>query len=123
MQARMKAQTTSESNKTISVTVPNEVAGKVYKTICQLLELANIQIVNDEGEETFSVDDVIPDRSPAMALRGLRVKEGITQKELAEKIGITQTRVSEMEKGKRTISKAMARRLEDAFGMSYKLFI
>ena len=119
----MKAQTTNGSNNTIIVTVPNEVAEKVYKTLCQLLELANIQIVNDDGEETYSIDEVFPEKSPAMALRGLRIKEGITQKELAEKIGITQTRVSEMEKGKRPISKAMARRLEDAFGMSYKLFL
>ena len=58
-----------------------------------------------------------------MALRGLRTKEGITQKQLAERLGITQTRVSEMENGVRPISVAMAKRIAKAYGTSYKVFL
>lgn len=120
MSALMKVQTTNESSKTISVTVPNKIAEKVYKTIHQLLDFADIRIVD---ENSLTIDDVFPDGDPAMALRGLRAREGITQKELAEKLEISQNRVSEMETGKRGISKAMAKRLESLFGVSYKAFL
>lgn len=123
MSGHMKMLTTKGSTETISITVPKAIAPQVYEAIASLLKLANIRQVNSEGEELCSMSDIFPDGSPAMALRGLRTKEGITQKQLAEKLGIAQTRVSEMENGKFPISKAMAKRIEDAFGMPYKLFL
>lgn len=123
MSGHMKMLTTKGSTETISITVPKAIAPQVYEAIASLLKLANIRPVNSEGEELYSMSEIFPDGSPAMALRGLRTKEGITQKQLAEKLGIAQTRVSEMENGKFPISKAMAKRIEDAFGMPYKLFL
>jgi transcriptional regulator with XRE-family HTH domain len=58
-----------------------------------------------------------------MALRGLRGKEDLTQEELAERIGVTQHRVSEMESGKRSISREMAKRIGKAFNISYRVFL
>lgn len=58
-----------------------------------------------------------------MLIRGLRGKNEITQEELADRLGIAQTRVSELESGKRSISVAMAKRLAGVFGVTYKMFL
>jgi len=79
--------------------------------------------VNEEGEELFSSEEVFPDGSPAMALRGLRGKEDITQEELAARLGISQNMVSDMESGKRNISLKMAKRIGEAFKISYRCFV
>lgn len=60
---------------------------------------------------------------PGVVLSGARTKEGLTQKELADKLNITQGHVSEMESGKRTIGKAMAKRLSAVLNISYKVFL
>jgi len=44
-------------------------------------------------------------------LAGARLKEGLTQAQLAKKLGIRQNMVSDYERGRRTYSDAMARRL------------
>ena len=71
----------------------------------------------------FSAEEIFPDGSPAMALRGLRGKEDITQAELAARLGISQNMVSEMESGKRNISLKMAKRIGEKFKISYKCFL
>ncbi len=47
-------------------------------------------------------------------LAGARLKAGLTQAELAEKLGIRQNMVSDYERGRRTYSGAMASRLSKA---------
>ncbi|MDR1487916.1 MAG: helix-turn-helix domain-containing protein [Deltaproteobacteria bacterium] len=79
--------------------------------------------VNEHGEELYSVEEAFPDGYPGMALRGLRGKEDLTQKELAERIGATKHRVSEMESGKRPISREMAKRIGKEFNVSYTVFL
>jgi len=59
----------------------------------------------------------------AVYLRGLRYREGLTQVQLAEQLGIKQSHISEMENGKRTIGKKIAKRLENIFGTDYRLFL
>ena len=44
-------------------------------------------------------------------LAGARLKAGLTQAQLAEKLGIRQNMVSDYERGRRTCSDAMAKRL------------
>lgn len=71
--------------------------------------------------------DVYPEYTdtdlPDVCLRGSRYKEGLTQKQLAELIGIPQRHISEMENGKRPIGKEMAKRLGKALNISYKVFL
>jgi DNA-binding XRE family transcriptional regulator len=57
------------------------------------------------------------------ALAGVRYREGLTQAQLAEKIGVPQRHISEMENGKRPIGKAMAKRLGDALNVGYRMFL
>jgi len=58
-----------------------------------------------------------------LALRGARYKEEMTQQELADAIGVRAHHISEMEHGKRTIGKEMARRLAKALNVNYKMFL
>jgi ribosome-binding protein aMBF1 (putative translation factor) len=44
---------------------------------------------------------------------GARLKAGLTQAQLAEKLGIRQNMVSDYERGRRTFSAAMAKRLSE----------
>ena len=55
----------------------------------------------------------------AVALRGLRYREGLTQKALGELLGIEQTNISKMEQGKRPIGKTVAKRLAKIFKSDY----
>lgn len=60
---------------------------------------------------------------PGVVLRGARGKEGLTQTELAEKMGIPASNISEMEHGKRPIGKNMAKRLAEVLKIDYKVFL
>ncbi len=60
---------------------------------------------------------------PGANLRAARYRENVTQKQLAELIGIPQRHISMMENGKRPIGKEMARRLGKALNIGYKVFL
>ena len=57
------------------------------------------------------------------ALAGTRYREGLTQMKLSELTGIPQRHISEMENGKRTIDKEMAKRLGKALNIRHKVFL
>jgi len=71
--------------------------------------------------------EVFPEYSdedlPGVCLRGGRYREDLTQKQLADMIGVPQRHISEMENGKRPIGKEMAKRLGKALNISYKVFL
>jgi len=79
-------------------------------------------------EETSAVPwraaaGMLDEELPGACLRGGRVKEGLTQAQLAALVGIPQRHVSEMENGKRPIGKEMAKRLGAALKVGYKVFL
>lgn len=51
--------------------------------------------------------------------RGIRIKNDLTQAEVAERLGIDQSDVSKIEKEKRPIGKALAK-IEKEFGIDYR---
>ena len=59
----------------------------------------------------------------AALLRGLRIRENLSQAAFAEKLDITQPELSKMETGKRPIGRQMAKRLESVFKTDYRLFL
>ncbi|MDO8785195.1 MAG: helix-turn-helix transcriptional regulator [Syntrophales bacterium] len=63
------------------------------------------------------------DDLPGVCLRASRSKEGISQRQLSELTGIPQRHISEMENGKRSIGKEMAKRLGKALNIGYKVFL
>lgn len=124
MLAHMKTRRT-EHEAEIMLTVPLKEAGKVGNAILTMLELAGHKVrhLNDEDEELYAFEEVFPDAHPGMVLNGFRLKMEMTQIELAERLGISQNRVSDMEKGKRPISRTMAEKLGVIFDVPYKAFL
>lgn len=124
-EARQAVLDIKEGQEVISLTVPTGKARAVADAIRSVLSLAGHKVrrVNANGEEIVSADEVFPNANPAMMLRGLRGKEVITQAELAERLGISQNMVSDMESGKRNISVNMAKRIGETFHVPYKLFL
>ena len=82
-----------------------------------------------KNEKTFAAEDVLPELAddterPAMMLRGARQKANMTQADLAAKLGdVRQHHLSEMENGKRAISKDMAKRLASILKCDYRVFL
>jgi DNA-binding XRE family transcriptional regulator len=72
-------------------------------------------------KEAFS--DYSDEQLPGASLAGARHKDGLTQKQLADKLGIAQGYVSDMECGKRSIGKTMAKRLSKVLNINYKVFL
>jgi plasmid maintenance system antidote protein VapI len=82
----------------------------------------------DDDEETVSIDEAFQhlydETSKAAALlRGFRLRDDITQVQLAKKLGTTQSVIAEMERAKRPITKKMAQRIADYFDTDYKDFL
>jgi len=82
-----------------------------------------VREVNEDGEELYSIEEVFPDAHPGKVVHGFRVRDGITQVELANRMGIKQHRISEIETGKRPITIEMAKRLAQFFDTDYRVFL
>ncbi|MBQ9407114.1 MAG: helix-turn-helix transcriptional regulator [Desulfovibrio sp.] len=125
MNAELRIASTNAERTVINLAIPSGKAKAVLDAIRGMLPLAGLKVrqLNDDGEELLSIAEVFPEATPAMVLRGFRGKNEWTQQELAEKLGTTQNCISEMESGKRSISKAMSERLGKVFSVSYKLFL
>ncbi|WP_051295064.1 helix-turn-helix transcriptional regulator [Maridesulfovibrio bastinii] len=100
---------------------------EIANIVRQLLKLtkvnAEVKIINDDGEQVFTADEVLPEPTPAGMLRGARFREDMTQADLAKELGIHKNNISEMERGVRKISVDMAKRLGATLNMEYKLFL
>lgn len=82
----------------------------------------------NSDEEPMSADDMIKKICGdlpewAVALKGLRYRERLTQTDLGNLLNIEQTNISQMERGKRPIGKTLAKRLAKIFKTDYRLFL
>lgn len=66
---------------------------------------------NGEEDEYITVSPMPENERPGKMLKGLRQREGLTQRELAKAIGVPQSHISEYEKNKRPIPQAKANEL------------
>lgn len=60
---------------------------------------------------------------PGAALKGARLREGLSQVELAKMCQTTQGAISAMERGRRSIGKRVARRLAMVLNTHYRSFL
>lgn len=58
-----------------------------------------------------------------VCLQGARIKEGLSQVDLAAKLEISQSNLSKMELGKRSIGKSMAKRIAEILKVDYRLLL
>ena len=66
-------------------------------------------------------DAIQPEYDIIQAMIDARNKEGLTQKELSERTGITQADISRIENGTRNPSLGMVKRLANGLGMRLKI--
>ncbi|MBM9538322.1 helix-turn-helix transcriptional regulator [Desulfobulbus alkaliphilus] len=65
----------------------------------------------------------LQENAPGTYLTGARHREGLTQRQLADRTGIPQRHISEMENGKRPIGKETAKKLADVLEVDYRVFL
>jgi DNA-binding transcriptional regulator YiaG len=80
-------------------------------------------VVNEEARPWREAAGISDGELPGVCLAGARRREGLTQRQLAEKTGIPQRHISEMENGKRTIGKDRAKVLAEALNEDYRIFL
>ena|ERR1700733_12242443 len=86
------------------------------------------RVDQDGDEELIDSDEVFSElnakytKSGAL-LKGIRARENVTQVEMARRLGVTQSDISQMENGRRVIGKIIAKRIEALFGVSYRIFL
>lgn len=108
----MKAQTT-DGFVDLCVRVKTDDADAVEAVIRRALDEAR----------TYTPEEVFGPRDPGRLIRGGRAREGWTQVELAKRLGISKTVVSDLERGRRPVSKKMATKLGEVFGSSSLVFL
>lgn len=79
----------------------------------------------ETSNDSISADDFFAPydkkySKPGMLLRGIRLREGYTQEEFAILIDVSQSNLSKMELGKRSIGKEMAKRIAKQFDVNYQ---
>lgn len=77
--------------------------------------------VLQNAEIKAEYDALQPEYDIIQAMIAARLEQNITQKELAEKTGITQADISRIENGTRNPSLSMVKKLAQGLGMQLKL--
>lgn len=98
-------------------------AGVVYQFPKKVAEKYRV-----DDTKSISADDVFANinkkyTKPGALLRGIRVRENLTQAEMAKKIKVTQSDISQMENGTRSIGRTISKRIEKLFGVDYRSFL
>lgn len=66
-------------------------------------------------------DDIQPEMDVIRAMINARVEQNLTQKELADRIGLDQADISKLENGTRNPSLKMLKKLANGLGMTLKI--
>lgn len=120
----MSAHMRTHRTKSEAVVIRVRHAGVVYifpKKVADRYRLSS-------ASESVNTEDVFVEinkkyTKPGALLRGIRVRENLTQSQLAKKIKVTQSDVSQMENGTRSIGRAIAKRIEKLFHVNYRSFL
>ena len=109
---------------------------KIYLKTFDIEDLSFIKELQDEFEnllhhtnsELISAEEAFKNLTGSYGkagalLKGIRIREGLTQIEFAKLIGTTQANLSSMENGCRAIGKAKAKLIAEKFGVDYRYFL
>lgn len=82
------------------------------------------EILSEEEHELF-MKELEPKggMTPGILLKVYRLREGMTQQQLAKKSGISQANISAMEKGSRPIGLLVAKKLANILNCNYKKLV
>jgi DNA-binding XRE family transcriptional regulator len=105
-------------------------ADKIPENLLKFLtdNYEKVEIINNDDDlvditETAWYRERANKSTPGQVLKRYRKRNGMSQTELGEKLGIAKQNVSAMERGVRGISKAMAHELAEIFQVSPGRFI
>ena len=79
--------------------------------------------IEEAVEPNIPAEEVFADSTPGKILSGARGLREMSQARLAAAVGVHRSNISEMERGKRPIGKAMAKKLGDALKMNWRIFL
>jgi ribosome-binding protein aMBF1 (putative translation factor) len=92
-----------------------EVETSAFKKPRKSTPLPSIKTIFEKLDEKYTKAGAL--------LKGLRLREGLSQVQFAKKIAVTQANLSAMENGHRPIGKIIAKRIEKMFGVNYRYFL
>ena len=118
MSMNVRAYDTSKDNQLIRI----EYRGNVYQFPKKIAEKYKVIGTKVSSKEVFSKLNAKYTK-PSALLQGIRVRENLTQVQLAEMIKVTQSDISQMEKGTRKIGRKIAQRIESLFDVDYRSFL
>ena len=98
--------------------IPKKIVNKYVvedHTVKKRKSSPSIQAIFDQLDQKYTKAGAL--------LKGLRLREGLSQVEFAKKINVTQANLSNMENGRRPIGKIIAKRIEKIFGTNYRYFL
>lgn len=73
--------------------------------------------------EVLAKDRIEKYKKSGLVLRGMRYREGLSQKQLAEASDITQNEISNIENGRRTVGKKVAEKLAKVLNFDYRMLL
>lgn len=124
MSAHMRAHHTNQPIKVIIETSHSKRVSYIHAESIGKLE-AFLEKYSEENEpiawEILARERIEKYKKAGLVLRGIRYREGISQKELAKKSGVSQNEISKIENGKRTIGEKVAKRLASSLNIDYHL--
>ena len=109
----------SPSGDMIYFKIPKQVVSEVLS----LIDVYQIEESKLKGWRKALNKEIEKISEPALMLKGARVKKGMTQKKLADRLGITQVYISQLENSRKEINKSLAKEFEKIFDLNYKVFL
>jgi DNA-binding XRE family transcriptional regulator len=97
-------------------------AGIMYRIPIEVAERYRIKSDSISAERVFAEIDAKYSK-PGALLRGIRAREDLTQSDMARKLKVTQSDISQMENGRRKVGRKIAQRIEKLFGTPYRSFL
>lgn len=128
MSARMKMHHTKNDHyKVIVITPDDEKVSYISSKNMDKLE-AFLEKYADPKEddrpiawEELAKDRIEKYKKAGLVLRGIRYRENMSQKALAEKSKVSQNEISKIENGKRVVGEKVAKRLSKVLHIDYRL--
>ena len=118
MSAHMRKHLTKQSDNIVCM----RHAGAIYQFPKKIAEKYRVPDDSVNADEIFS--NINNEYSkPGALLRGIRVRENLTQIAMAKLLKVTQSDISQMENGTRNIGRKLAQRIEALFDIHYRSFL
>ena len=108
------------------IEVKGEISQKTISFFKKTYGDKNVEVIDDEYVDIFTTDwykEISKNDTPGATLRRYRMRNKWTQTKLAEMLGEYKQHVSNMERDRRPISVAMAKKIAAVFGCHYKQFL